>query len=709
MNNYKLWFWIINTISFLLRISFIGRFGLTTDEAHYWVYGKFLSLSYYDHPPLIGYLIKVSTSIFGDTAFAVRFPAIIIFFLSAWIFYLCAQKLFDEKTALVGVVLLNVMPIFSIAGSVMAIPDSPLALFWLLSMYVFLVILESKNDNLWYLLGITTGLAMLSKYNAVLIPVSIFIFLLISKKNRFWFKHKEPYFALIIAFIIFCPVILWNIENNWASFGFQLKHGFGSGIPKLSFIHFYQAIGGQAGYLSPFIFPFIVYAAFIAAKKAFKEKDEISLIVICFSMPTILLFNCAALFNEILPHWPAMGYLSLIAFAAHLTIQKWGNIKFRIYTISAWSITLIIIAIAMAHIMYKVIPIEKFLPQSQAQKIAHGIEESERIDISNDLYGWQEIGQEIKKILDTYPPKSKPFIFTHKSYLASQLAFALPDERVFCISNKLDAYDLWQRNLDPLKNKNGLFISNDYFYSNPQDYKNAFDSYGAQQEIPIYRNGKKIKNFFATLCKKFDPSKLQEGYSADYFLGQKNELFSELVKYDHTIFKFINYFLHNPIINFIMVPISFLDSRGINLSFFAILILSLAFLWNNKREKFWLNLAIFACVLIASTLATLMLKDYFDRSRPLSVFGDESVNYFYEKIYSSSFPSGHTQAAFAMCVYMYMTVSKFRWLFVILAFFTGFERIYVGSHFPADVFCGALIGAVCAFAMLQLAKRFSKI
>jgi 4-amino-4-deoxy-L-arabinose transferase-like glycosyltransferase/membrane-associated phospholipid phosphatase len=704
-----LWFWIINTISFLFRLSFIGRFGLATDEAHYWVFGKFLSLSYFDHPPLIGYLIKISTLIFSNTAFAVRFPAILIFFFSAWLFYLCIEKLFDEKTALIGVMLLNALPVFSVFGSVMSIPDSPLALFWLLSMYIFLAALESKNDNLWYLLGISTGLALLSKYNAIMIPISIFVFLLVSKKNRFWFKHKEPYFALIIAFIIFSPVLLWNIENNWASFGFQLNHGFGAGISRISLTTFLQAIGGQAGYLSPFIFPFIVYAAYIALKKAFKQKDDTALIIVCFSMPTILLFNFAALFNEILPHWPAMGYLSLAMFAANLTIEHWKSKRFRIYITAAWSITLIIIALAIAHISYKVIPIEKFLPQSQAEKIKYAIPESERIDITNDLYGWQDIAEEIKKVLDSYPPKSKPFIFTHKSYLASQLSFVLPDERIFCLSDKLDAYDLWQRNLDPLKNKDGLFISNDYYYKDPKEYGGAFDSYGIPKEFLIYRNGKEIKNFFITLCKKFDPSKLQETYNADYFLGTQNEVFSELVKYDHAVFKFINRSLHNPVFNFIIAPISFLDSKNINFTFFAILILSLAFLFNYKKEKFWRFLAVFVCVLLVSSLITMAMKDYFGRYRPLRVFGDESVNFFYEQVYSYSFPSGHTQSAFAMCVFMYMAISKYRWLFIILAFFTAFERIYAGSHFPADVFCGAVIGAVCAFAMFKLAQKLSKI
>ena len=131
--NYKLWFWIVNIFTAFLRLLFIGRAGLTVDEAHYWVYAKFLSLSYFDHPPLIAYIIKLSTLVFGNTEFGVRFPAVAIFFIASFIFYICVKKLYNERTAFFAVLLLNVLPVFSFLGSVISIPDSPLALFWILS------------------------------------------------------------------------------------------------------------------------------------------------------------------------------------------------------------------------------------------------------------------------------------------------------------------------------------------------------------------------------------------------------------------------------------------------------------------------------------------------------------------------------------------------------------------------------------------------
>ena len=93
---YKL-FWLLTTVTTFLRLSVIGKLGLTVDEAHYWVYSKFLDLSYYDHPPMIGYIIKLFTDIFGINEFAVRLPSVIIFILTSWIFFLCVRKIFNEK------------------------------------------------------------------------------------------------------------------------------------------------------------------------------------------------------------------------------------------------------------------------------------------------------------------------------------------------------------------------------------------------------------------------------------------------------------------------------------------------------------------------------------------------------------------------------------------------------------------------------------
>jgi membrane-associated phospholipid phosphatase len=507
---------------------------------------------------------------------------------------------------------------------------------------------------------------------------------------------------------MFIPVILWNIENNWASFGFQMRHGFGSSAPKFSLLLFGRSFGAQAGYLSPPIFLVFLAAAFLCVKEAWLKKDRTALIIACFSLPTLILFNFIATFNEILPHWPAMGYLVLAIYAAHLTLKYWEIRWFRNYTIISWTFTIILLIIFPLHLMYKIIPLEKFIPKEQSQKVKYGIPETERIDISNDLFGWNELGEEIRKIMAQYPPKNKPFIFTHKSYLASQIAFAVPEIRVYCLSDKIDAYDLWQRSLRSLTNKSAIFICNDFFYYDPQKYADAFESYSQPNEFSVHRNGKKVRNFFFTECKKFKPSKLDQKYTAN-LLGPKKNIPEELIKADHAVFKFINSTMHVKILDFYMSVVSFCDSKSFNLGLVSILMISISILWVSDKKRFWTDIALMASVLVTSALIVYFMKNYFERPRPLTVFGDDNVNTFYETVHKNSFPSGHTNAAFAACTVMFMLARKYWYWYIILAFGMGFERMYVGSHFPSDVLIGAIIGFFTAYIMVTLFKKYSRI
>ncbi len=704
---YKL-FWLLTTVTTFLRLSVIGKLGLTVDEAHYWVYSKFLDLSYYDHPPMIGYIIKLFTDIFGINEFAVRLPSVIIFVLTSWLFFLCIKKIFNEKIAFIGIVLINILPVFSFLGAVVTIPDSPLSLFWLLSFYLFINIIETKEKKYWYMLGVTVGLAFLSKYTAVMIYPSIMLFLICSKENRFWFLRKEPYLAMIISFIVFLPVVIWNIQNNWASFGFQLQHGFGKSLPSFSFTLFGRSIAAQAGYVSPFLFIFFCYVAYVLIKDAFFKKQKDALYIASFSLPVLIFFNAIATFNEILPHWPAMGYLILTIYAAYIINKFWDNSKFRKIIYFSCGFALFLDLIVPIHCMYKFIPIEPFLPQKEAQKVEYGIPKAEIVDVSNDLYGWKELASEINKIYDSYPENKKPFLFTHKSYLASQIYFYTPDKRVYCFSGKIDAYDLWQRDVSALKNKDGLFITSNMFdFKNPEKVY-PFAEFEQPIEVPVYRNNKLVKKFWITKCKKFNPNLLPEKYTAN-IIGEKKTLAQGVIDTDHSLFKFINVDLNNKFLNFIISNVSFYDDKGVNPSVIIIVVVTLIILRKEEKNKFWILFALIVCTVIVASVLNTFIKGLLDRPRPLAVFGEGNINIFYEILHARSFPSGHTQFAFTVMMTMLFLIPKYWYIYLLIAFATGFERIYAGCHFPIDVCCGALEGIIVSYIMVKLFKKFYKL
>ncbi|HZR86994.1 MAG TPA: glycosyltransferase family 39 protein [Bradyrhizobium sp.] len=79
-NSFRMLLWVCVAVVAaltLLRCMFIVTIDLRVDEAYYWTWSKENVISYLDHPPLIAWLIRLSTSVFGDTNFGVRFPALL--------------------------------------------------------------------------------------------------------------------------------------------------------------------------------------------------------------------------------------------------------------------------------------------------------------------------------------------------------------------------------------------------------------------------------------------------------------------------------------------------------------------------------------------------------------------------------------------------------------------------------------------------------
>ena len=167
--------------------------------------------------------------------------------------------------------------------------------------------------------------------------------------------------------------------------------------------------------------------------------------------------------------------------------------------------------------------------------------------------------------------------------------------------------------------------------------------------------------------------------------------------------------LKNKFFDFIISNVSFFDSKGLNPSMIIIIIVSLIILRKEEKNKFWILLAFIICtVIVASTINT-FIKGLIERPRPLTVFGDGNINVFYEILHARSFPSGHTQFAFTAMMTMLFLIPKYWYIYLILAFATGFERMYAGCHFPLDVLCGALIGIIVSYIMVKLFKKIYKL
>ncbi len=202
----------------VLRLVAAAWTPLTFDEAYYWMWSKHLAGGYYDHPPMVAFVIRAGTIIAGDTELGVRLVSILLGLPMSWAVYQTAGILFGgRRVAATAAILLNIT-LMAAVGTLIVTPDAPLLVASSFVLFFLAKVLETERGAWWLAVGAAVGAALLSKYTALFFGPAILIWLAAVPKLRRWLLSPWPYLGGIVAFAIFSPVILWNADHHWVSF-----------------------------------------------------------------------------------------------------------------------------------------------------------------------------------------------------------------------------------------------------------------------------------------------------------------------------------------------------------------------------------------------------------------------------------------------------------------------------------------------------------
>src|ERR1700732_2593912 len=201
-----------------LRLVAAAWTPLTFDEAYYWMWSKHLAGGYYDHPPMVAYVIRLGTLMAGDTEFGVRLVSILLALPMSWAVSPTAASLFGgQRVAATATILLNVT-LMAAVGTLIVTPDAPLLVASSFVLFCLAKVLETGRGAWWLAVGAAVGAALLSKYTALFFGPAILIWLVSVPKLRRWLFSPWLYLGGLVALAIFAPVILWNADHHWVSF-----------------------------------------------------------------------------------------------------------------------------------------------------------------------------------------------------------------------------------------------------------------------------------------------------------------------------------------------------------------------------------------------------------------------------------------------------------------------------------------------------------
>ncbi len=489
-------------ISAVVRALIAGFFELGNDEVYYWTYAVYPDLSYFDHPPMVGWLIRFFTfNLHFQQEFFIRLAAILAGTLNTGLLYLIGKKLRDPLTGWYAALLYTASVYGFIITGTFILPDSPQTVFWLAALLLMLDVLPERQagqvvGRKMLFIGILLGLGLLSKYTTAFLWLGMDLFILVY--NRSWLRKWQFYLANLIMAGLFSIVIVWNLMNHFASFAFQGGRA-GMSHFALNFDSFLTEAGGEILYTNPVVLALILISLIALFRKKIPVDPKIRLLLLS-GLPLVGLFLLLSMFRSTLPHWSGPGYLTLLPLAAVYLRQRKPDPAglFPGWLKAALSVLLCVIMLGIVQISTGFI---RFNPANTL------IRKKGEKDLSLEVYGWKQMGDQFGRLSERYEksgemPVHAPII-SWRWFPAANLEYyaARTSGRYVLVSGDLDAAHNYAR---VNRIHGGFRLNSDAWYiTSSRDFRDPlllrplyFQQILAPDTIRIDRCGKTAFYFF---------------------------------------------------------------------------------------------------------------------------------------------------------------------------------------------------------------------
>jgi hypothetical protein len=382
-----------------LLVNASGGYGLFRDELYYLACADHLAAGYVDQPPFSLYILRISKTIFGDSLFAIRLVPAFAGALTVFLTGLMTIRMGGNKFAQFLACLCS-FSIITLAMNLFYSMNSIDILLWTAIAYTMLRIIQDENKKLWIIAGLLLGVGLLNKIGVLFLGAGLFVGLLLTPQRK-WLATPWPYLAGIIAFVIFSPYIIWNLQHD-------LAH--------LEFIH--NASASKYSSLSPVTFikdqfmmnnP-VASVVWITGLLAFffnAHLKKYRLLAFLYLGPFIIFIVNGTSKGEYLA--PAYGILWASGSIAleRLTAGKRFAIALRTVLcilILSWT------AIALPMVL-PILPVEKYIAYAKAMGTEPSSSEAKKLaelpQFYADMFGWDQKAADVAAVYNTLSEEEK--------------------------------------------------------------------------------------------------------------------------------------------------------------------------------------------------------------------------------------------------------------------------------------------------------------
>jgi 4-amino-4-deoxy-L-arabinose transferase-like glycosyltransferase len=480
--------WAAISICIAALVHFALGFSIefSVDEAHYALYAKHLAWSYFDHPPLVGWIQWPLVSLTSSEGIIRLIPEL-LWALSAFLVYQVTVEIHRLMQGRNAGYLSTTLPSANLCGfmAVLAIIAAPLphvlaigllpdTLLAPLSLCLMLMALRwTRKENFtiadWIFTGLLLGLAGLSKYTAAFTAFALLLVFLVSPKKA-WITKAGFWMAAVIALIVISPVLYWNWINDWISFKYQIAHGSGGTWA-------WRRVAAFVGIQIACFGPLLLLGAYTFLRSCLHSQKFILIALLSFFAIPFIIF-AALSGGGSLPHWTTPAWFCLAPFAGIGLAKAWATqhrMAIRILFIGQ----LLICLLGFAYVL------------------AGGINTAAiKSNPIADLYGWKIAGQKAAQLATAAKVDG---IAVQNWTLGSRAAWYASPLPTFVLDQRQDQFDLWFGRL-PVGASVLLINWSGMTFKPPVGRNLAFERCEPLDSLEIIRFGQVLSKFDYSLC-----------------------------------------------------------------------------------------------------------------------------------------------------------------------------------------------------------------
>jgi 4-amino-4-deoxy-L-arabinose transferase-like glycosyltransferase len=331
-----MWEWAIGLTLLMtaLRLAAIrlSPLQLYPDEAQYWVWSQHLAFGYFTKPPLVAWLIRLTT-LMGDAEPLVRLSSPLLHAAAAIFVFLAANRLYEARTALFALLAYALMPAVQL-GSFVVSTDTPMVACLAAALWAYVAVQQAEGRG-WRAalgLGLALGLAFLAKYAALYSLAGIALHLALSRPARQAWRPPTIAAAVAAFALTIAPNVAWNVLHGFAAAHHVASEAAWGGARQGGLVGALSFIASQFAVFGPIPFAVLVGGAiWLAARRRLEAPDAL---LLAWTAPPLVIVLAQALIAGAKANWAAAAFApGSILVAAWML--RWGRPRILVAVLAA--------------------------------------------------------------------------------------------------------------------------------------------------------------------------------------------------------------------------------------------------------------------------------------------------------------------------------------------------------------------------------------